>query len=84
MNKSTTAKRCPECSAELKVIDVPLGFGNPVLFLCPNGHKVEGHERVYTSINPPKWRHAPLRIVGKWSRWDEELTEEFCKRGGKR
>ena len=74
-------KKCPSCGGKLKVIDVPLGFGSPVLYLCENGHKVEGRERVYDEINPPRWHHTPLRVVKKWSRWDEDLTEEFCHEG---
>jgi len=72
-------KHCPQCNGKLKVIDVSLGFGNPVLYLCENGHKVEGHERIYTDIVKGKWEHIPLRVVQKWSRWDEELTAEYCK-----
>ena len=75
----TMKKRCPQCGGKVKAIDVPLGFGDPILYLCENGHKVEGHERVYTSISPARWTHSPLRIVNKWSRWDEELSTEFCQ-----
>ncbi len=73
----TMVKRCPQCKGRVRVIDVPLGFGNPVLYLCENGHKAEGHERVYTS--GISYKHTPLRVVPKWSRWDEELTAKFVK-----
>ena len=73
----TMKKECPQCKGKVKVIDVPLGFGNPILYLCENGHKIEGHERMYTSMDI--WAHTPLRVVPKWSRWDEELTAEFIK-----
>ncbi len=57
---------------------MPLGFGNPVAYLCENGHKVEGHERIYTKITPKaEWTHSPLLLVKKWNRWDEDLSEEF-------
>jgi hypothetical protein len=70
-------KRCPSCGGKLKVIDVPLGFGSPALYLCQNGHKVEGNERIYQS--PTEWFVTPLKVVEKWSRWDDELTREYIK-----
>lgn len=72
-------KQCPKCGAELQVVDVHLGFGNPSLYLCTNGHKVEGNERLYTGPGLKTWTQQPLRVVQKWSRWDEELTAEYCK-----
>lgn len=76
-------KRCPQCQSELKGIDVPLGFGSPVLYLCKNGHKVEGGERIYSisKTEGTTWLNTTLKVVEKWSRWDEELTEKFCKGG---
>lgn len=73
----TAKKRCPQCKGTVRAVDVPLGFGNPVLYICENGHKLEGHERIYTSLSPAKWVHTPLRVVEEWSRWDEELTVEL-------
>lgn len=74
----TMKKNCPQCGGKLGVVDVPLGFGYPVSYLCENGHKVEGHKRIYTQIAPEaKWTHSPLKVVEKWSRWDEDLSEEF-------
>lgn len=70
-------KKCPECEGALEVVDVPLGFGNPSLYLCVNGHKVQGGERVYQTFD--KWTQCPLRVVKVWCRWDEELTKEFIK-----
>jgi len=77
----TMVKRCPQCKSKVKVIDVPLGFGSPVLYLCEKGHKLEGHERIYSiaKTEGTTWTHKPLRLVLKWSRWDEELTAEFIK-----
>jgi len=71
----TQKKECPTCGAKVMPVDVPLGFGHPVLYLCQNGHKSEGHERIYTSLN--HWIHTPLRAVEKWYHWDDELSKEF-------
>jgi hypothetical protein len=56
-------------------VDVPLGFGMPVLYLCRNGHKSAGHERIYSS--PTKWTHKPLRATDRWYHWDDELSQQF-------